>query len=134
LRSTRPAGQRLLAFDVAMKMKTIVTACVLILLTLSFAWAEGSVDWEFHAMPILRQHPELLSIIERALDVAKTGSGTRMGKDFGQQQGKRIPPYEFRSRPKGSSGDFNLILIIHDPSGMHQDNDNQTWIEIRPKK
>jgi hypothetical protein len=115
-------------------MKTISTACFLVLLTLSFTWAGGSVDWEFHAMPILRQHPELLSIIERTLDVAKTGDGLRLGKDSGQKQGKRIPPYEFPARPKGSSGDFNLILIIHDPSGMHQENDNQTWIEIRQKK
>ena len=115
-------------------MKTIASICFLVLLTLSFARAGGSVDWEFHALPILKQHPELLSIIEHSLDVSKTGSGVRLGKDFGKDQGKRIPPYEFDARPKGSSGDYNLILIIHDPSGMSDENDNQTWIEIRPKK
>jgi hypothetical protein len=90
-------------------MKTIAAACLLVLLPFSFTMAEGSVEWDFHAMPILRQHPELLSVIQYSLDVAKTGSGTRLGKDFGMEQGKRIPPYEFNAKPKGFAGDYNLL-------------------------
>jgi hypothetical protein len=115
-------------------MKKYPLACVFIVLTLLSAQGGGSIEWNFHAIPILKKHPELLSIINTSLEVSKTGDGLRLGKDFGEEQGKRIPPYKFPARTKGSSGAFDLILIIHDPSGAHEEGDEQTWIEIRPRK
>lgn len=93
----------------------------------------GSVDWDFHALPILKAHPDLLRVITSSLDVSRIGLGVRLGKDFGDQQGMRIPPYEFPARLKGSTGSYNLILVIHDPSGMHEEGENGTWIEVRER-
>lgn len=93
----------------------------------------GSVDWEFHALPILKAHPDLLRVITSSLDVSKSGLGVRLGKDFGDQQGMRIPPYEFPARLKGSTGSYNLILVIHDPSGIHGEGEDGTWIEVRER-
>ena len=94
----------------------------------------GSVEWTSHALPILKQHPDLLAVIETTLDVQEVGGGLRLGKDFGEQQGKRIPPFEFPARLKGSTGPYNLLLIIHDPSGAGNGGDKDTWLENRPNK
>jgi hypothetical protein len=92
------------------------------------------VAWESDALPLLKQHPELLAMIEKSLDVWPVGGGVRLGKDFGDDQGKRIPPFEFDARLKGSMGPYNLLLIIHDPSGVSDGGTKGTWLEIRPQK
>ncbi|MDD5260337.1 MAG: hypothetical protein PHD76_00670 [Methylacidiphilales bacterium] len=115
-------------------MKKYPLIGILILLTIFPAHGGGSVEWDFHALPILKKHPELLAVIEKSLEVSQTGNGIRLGKDAGKEVGKRISPYEFPARIKGSTGPYDLILIIHDASGAHDMGDMETWIEIRTKK
>jgi hypothetical protein len=43
--------------------------------------AGGSVEWEFHALPLLRKSPELLRVVEMSLDVEHVGEGVRVGRD-----------------------------------------------------
>lgn len=104
----------------------------LLLLTLpSLTFAEGSATWGFHAAPVLKTRPELWAFVEASLDVVPHGDGARLGKDFGEKQGQRVPPYKFPARLKGSTGTYNLLLIIHGPSEASEA--EQAWIEIRPQ-
>jgi hypothetical protein len=113
---------------------------IILLLAVQSTFAGGTVEWEFHAFPILKKHPNLLKTIESSLDVRPVGWGVRVGRDASGNPtipelgvGARIPPFEFPARLKGSTGDYDLMLIIHDPSGLSNPGDGQTYIEIRPK-
>ncbi len=106
---------------------------VLLLTLPSLALAAGSATWSFHATPILKARPELLTLIETSLDVSPHGEGVRLGKDFGEKQGQRVPPLKFPARLKGSTGPYNLLLIIHGPSDPSASESEQAWIEIRPQ-
>ncbi len=117
-----------------MKPQLLSLASLLFLCVVSSSWGGGSVGWAFHALPILKKYPDLLALIETSLDVRDVGGGVRLGKDFGDEQGKRIPPFEFPARLKGSTGPYTLLLIIHDPSGVEEEGTRGTWLEIRPIK
>lgn len=107
-------------------MKAHLLCWLTCLCVVSHALAGGTIDWNFHALPILKKHPDLLAMIENALDVNPKGVGIRVGKDFGEEQGKRMAPFEFPARVKGSTGPYNLRLIIHDPSGATDEGDKGT--------
>src|SRR3954469_23956089 len=103
--------------------------------------AGGSVDWDSCALPILRKHPQLLKLIEDSLDVRRVGNGVRIGHDTignvtipGREIGERIPPFEFPARLKGSTGPYDLLLIIHDAhTGSSEAGEQGAWLEIKPK-
>lgn len=77
-----------------------------------FARAGGSVDFDFHAKPLLQKSPALYKFVEEALDVSKTGDGVRLGKDAGPDEGKRVPPFTFEAKPKSYLGAFVFVLTI----------------------
>lgn len=112
-----------------MKRSTVLTLALLVFSQVGLAG--GSVEWAADALPLLKSHPGLLKTTTSSFDVSKTGGGMRLGRDFGADQGKRIPPFEFEAKLKGSPGDFNLLLIIHDPSGASDEGDVDTWFEVR---
>jgi len=110
-----------------------VAVMIALLAAVQQSIAGGSVEWKFHALPLLRKAPELLRIVEMSLDVERVGEGVRVGRDSSGQAtvpelgvGTRVPPFEFAARPKGSTGPRNLLLIIHN-------DENRIWIEIKPK-
>ena len=115
-------------------MKTLLITLAVVLSTVFSAQAGGSVDWTQDALSLLKKNPKLALIIDKTLEVAQNGTAIRLGKNFGDEQGRRVSPYQFAARMKGSKGPYDLVLIIHDVSGLHEVDDEQTWIEIRPKK
>jgi hypothetical protein len=93
--------------------------------------AGGSVSFEEQAVPLLQTQPVLLQFVQRSLDVAPVGSAIRLGKDFGDNTGKRITPFSFEARPKGTTGPFTLLLIVNSTEGMNDNNESAVTIEIR---
>jgi hypothetical protein len=72
------------------------------------AWADANPDFDDDAKPILRTQPGLLQYVESRFQVKDTGTAKFPGDDD-RAPG---PPYIFRARPLGSSGPFNLRLLI----------------------
>jgi hypothetical protein len=108
---------------------------ILLAFSVQSASAGGSVDWDVHALPLLRKAPDLLRVIEQSLDVQRVGDGLRVGSDSsghstvpGLEVGTRIPPFEFAAHAKGTTGSYSLSLVIHSGEGR-----KGTWIEIKPK-
>ena len=114
-------------------MRSELTMVLVLLVSACFAFGGGSVEWDFHALPILKKSPDLLKIITDSLDVAHTGGGVRLGKDAGEKEGSRVPPFEFPARLKGSSGPYTLILIIHDTGTGAGKAETKPWIEVKSK-
>jgi hypothetical protein len=114
-------------------MRSAIAPVFLFFMSICFAVAGGSVEWDFHAMPILRKNPDLLKIITDSLDVGRTGNGVRLGQDAGDRQGSRVPPFEFPARLKGTAGPYTLTLVIHDSETGAGDTEKKAWIEVRPR-
>jgi hypothetical protein len=72
------------------------------------ALAEANPDFDDDAKPILRMQPGLLQYVESRFDVKDTGTAKFPGDD----DRRPGPPYIFRARPVGSSGPYNLRLLI----------------------
>jgi hypothetical protein len=72
------------------------------------AWAHANPDFDDDAKPILRMQPGLLQYVESRFDVKDTGTAKYPGDDDRSPS----PPYIFRARPVGSSGPYNLRLLI----------------------
>ena len=74
----------------------------------SAAWADTNPDFDDDAKPILSMQPGLLQYVESRFDVKDTGTAKYPGDD----DRRPAPPYIFRARPLGSSGPYNLRLLI----------------------
>jgi hypothetical protein len=72
------------------------------------AWADANPDFDDDAKPILRLQPGLLQYVESRFDVKDTGTAKYPGDD----DRRPGPPFIFRARPAGSSGPYNLRLLI----------------------
>jgi hypothetical protein len=72
------------------------------------AWANTNPDFDDDAKPILRMQPGLLHYVESRFDVKDTGTAKYPGDD----DRRPGPPFIFRARPLGSSGPYNLRLLI----------------------
>lgn len=72
------------------------------------ALAEANPDFDDDAKPILRMQPGLLQYVESRFEVKDTGTAKFPGDD----DRRPGPPYIFRARPVGSSGPYNLRLLI----------------------
>src|SRR5260221_2415738 len=79
------------------------------------AWAHSNPDFDDDAKPILRMQPGLLQYVETKFDVKDTGTAKYPGDD----DRRPVPPYIFRARPHGSSGPYNLRLLIQPGSPGH---------------
>src|ERR1700683_693665 len=79
------------------------------------AWADANPDFDDDAKPILRMQPGLLQYVESRFDVRDTGTAKYPGDD----DRRPGPPYIFRARPVGSSGPYNLRLLIQPGPAGH---------------
>jgi len=79
------------------------------------AWAHSNPDFDDDAKPILRMQPGLLQYVESRFDVKDTGTAKYPGDD----DRRPSPPYIFRARPLGSSGPYNLRLLIQPGAPGH---------------
>ncbi len=72
------------------------------------AWADANPDFDDDAKPILRMQPNLIHYIQSQFEVKETGTAKYPGDDDHPPR----PPFIFRARPIGSSGPYNLRLLI----------------------
>jgi hypothetical protein len=72
------------------------------------AWADANPDFDDDAKPILRMQPGLLEYVRSSFEIKDTGTAKFPGDDDHAPR----PPFIFRARPMGSSGPFNLRLLI----------------------
>jgi hypothetical protein len=72
------------------------------------AWADTNPDFDDDAKPILSAQPGLVQYVESRFDVKDSGTAKFPGDDDRRPR----PPYIFRARPRGSSGPYNLRLLI----------------------
>jgi len=72
------------------------------------AWADANPDFDDDAKPILRMQPGLLQFVESRYEVKDIGTAKYPGDD----DRRPGPPFIFRARPLGSSGPYNLRLLI----------------------
>ena len=103
--------------------------------SIASARAGGSISFQDDAIPLLRRQPALLQFVQQTLDISPTGWGLRLGHDFGDRVGTRVPPFRFEARPKGQKGPYTLLLIINDPdTGFVDGKDTSTtsYLEIHP--
>ncbi len=61
----------------------------------SLAHAGGSISWDEVRNRICKSDTELVKCIEAHFKVNRVGGGMRLGHQFGDQVGTRIPPYDF---------------------------------------
>jgi len=74
------------------------------------AQAGGSIGWDDVRGRIAKTDPDLIKIIDAAFDVNKSGGGVRLGHQFGDRVGERIPPYDFDAVRKTTGEKYNLII------------------------
>ena len=110
---------------------SLLALFAILILSTNVLIAGGSVSFEEQAIPLLQTQPTLLQFVQQTLDVAAVGSGVRLGKDFGDNIGKRITPFRFEARPKGATGPYTLLLIVNSLEGMNNNNANTVTIEIQ---
>jgi len=79
------------------------------------ARADAYPDFDDDAKPILKMQPGLLHYVESRFEVKDTGTAKYPGDD----DRRPAPPYIFRARPLGSSGPFNLRLLIQPGAPGH---------------
>ena len=79
----------------------------------------GSIGWAEARAQIVRDDPKFIAAIEGAFEIAPSGGATRVGHDAtgnstieGVEIGTRVPPFDFAAKPKGSTGEFTLMLIF----------------------
>ncbi len=88
--------------------------CVIGSATLHAATAIAPVSFKDVCLPVLKGQEELLSVIS-AFDIKDAGRSLTGGVTVPPQKQEdiRFAPFAFLARPKGSVGDYNLILVIH---------------------
>ena len=88
-----------------------------LLLFLPFIWVpplafgEGSVSWN-EIENQLEMVPEIRAHLSKTLDIEEAGSGTRLGRHWGELHGARIGPYRFNAKPKGAAGGWQFALVV----------------------
>ena len=75
------------------------------------AFAAGTVSFD-QVRFVLMQNPDIGGPVVNAYDFQTTGIATRLGAHYGKLAGARVGPYDFRARPKGSKGDYNVAVRI----------------------
>ena len=95
---------------------SLSSAVILALLAAPLAaWADANPDFDDDAKPILRMQPHLLHYVESRFDVKDTGTAKFPGDDDHAPR----PPFIFRARPLGSTGPYNLRLLIQPGAPGH---------------
>jgi hypothetical protein len=119
-----------------MKMKYRFVLLFLAFLMPSVAHAGGSISW-YEVQVILNQEPQIANIVYSTLDCASQGwTESRIGGMF-PLGGMRLGPYQVPCRLKGTTTDYNLLLIVntkytmYDDAGKEVDVDKGTKVDER---
>ena len=82
--------------------------------TLHAATGIVPVSFKDTCLPLLKGQKELLAVIA-AFDIKDTGRSLTGGAALPPQKQEdiRFAPFVFLARPKGSAGDYNLLLVVH---------------------
>lgn len=76
------------------------------------ALAGGSLSRDDLA-DLIHSNPKLKQVLDN-LELAETGTATRLGRHFGPLGGARVSPFEFQARVRGSAGTgFPLTVVLH---------------------
>ena len=78
------------------------------------ARAGGSIGWDDVRARIVKTDPDLIKIIDTTFDVNKSGGGVRLGNQFGDRVGERIPPYDFDAVRKSTGEKYHLEILESD--------------------
>lgn len=80
---------------------------------LTSSWAGGSITKDELKTKILSTDNPLVIYVLQTLDLAGTGSATRIGQNVSPGLGgERIGPYQFQARRAGSKGQYNLEVTM----------------------
>lgn len=76
------------------------------------ALAGGSLSRDDLA-DLIHSNPELKQVLDN-LELAETGTATRLGRHFGPLGGARVSPFEFQARVRRSAGTgFPLTVVLY---------------------
>jgi len=78
------------------------------------ARAGGSIGWDDVRARIAKTDPALIKIIDTTFDVNRSGGGVRLGSQFGERVGARIPPYDFDAVRKATGEKYHLKIMESD--------------------
>jgi hypothetical protein len=105
----------------------------------SLALAGGSLR-QSDLDPILGKLASEWTKLNAAYDITEIGWGVRIGSRVNEHLGgMRILPFSFRARPKGSRGDFTVVITITgdnvftNSNGKIVDLDDAVACKLRPK-
>ena len=97
----------------------IVLLLALQLLASSTALAGGSIDFASVQKELEAEAPKVIQAACASFDINHVGGALRLGPHSAQAQiegdavvGKRVPPYEFMCRLKGSKADYDLLIVF----------------------
>jgi hypothetical protein len=90
-----------------MKSISIFLASIIIC---SIAYAGGSIGWDDVKTRISKSDSEIIKIIETNFTVNKGGGALRLGHQFGDRVGERIPPYDFDAIRKATGEKYLLVI------------------------
>lgn len=78
------------------------------------AHAGGSIGWDEVKSRLVKSDPELVKCIEINFTVNRVGGGVRLGNQFGERVGERIPPYDFDAIRKSTGEKYHLEILESD--------------------
>ncbi len=89
----------------------------LLALPLSARAAGGtSVAFLEDATPFFKNDPALLDYVQKTLDFEPIGWSRFPSRSFNNPVGDYVLPFGFRAKPKGSSSDYTVLLLIEQNS------------------
>lgn len=77
------------------------------------AWADGTVSFRAHILPMIKTKPELEKFLFETFKISDDGLGTRISDQaMPHLGGARTGPYAFQVTWQGTEGDTPVTLII----------------------
>jgi hypothetical protein len=115
------------------KYLTLFSVAATLLLICTTTFAGGSLPFS-DLKDLLAQQPILAQFISEHLDVAEIGTASRVGGRVNEElSGSRVSPYEFDAKPKGTKGDFTLMLVIEAETSFLDANGKKVRVEKATK-
>jgi hypothetical protein len=97
------------------RISLLPLAAAVVLVTPLVARADVKPHFDVDAKPILSEQPGLIEFVESRFEVKDVG----MSKYPGDSDHAPLPPYIFNARPRGSSGPYNLRLLVQPGAPGH---------------
>ena len=100
----------LLTTDVRQKIMKLIFLFLASVGFCSIAHAGGSIGWDDVKARISKSDSEIIKVIETNFTVNKSGGALRLGHQFGERVGERIPPYDFDTICKATGEKYRLVI------------------------